>query len=96
VGYNSDQDVEASVDSASNAIMKTVQITLDSELAEAVDRAVEKLGTSRSGFTRDALRRNLARLERQELERRHREGYARHPVAPGEFDVWEEEQAWGD
>jgi type III restriction enzyme len=31
-----------------------------------------------------------------ELEQRHREGYARTPVAPGEFDVWEPEQAWGD
>lgn len=78
------------------ATMKTVQITLDPELAEAVDRAVEKLGTSRSGFTREALRRNLARLERDELEERHRKGYARHPVEPGEFDVWEDEQDWGD
>lgn len=76
--------------------MKTVQITLDPALVEAVDRAVEKLGTSRSGFTREALRRSLARLERQELERQHREGYARHPVEPGEFDAWEDEQAWGD
>jgi metal-responsive CopG/Arc/MetJ family transcriptional regulator len=76
--------------------MKTVQITLDPELAEAVDRAVERLGTSRSGFIREALRRNLARLQREELERRHREGYARHPVEPGEFDAWEDEQDWGD
>lgn len=76
--------------------MRTVQVTLDPELVEAVDRAVEKLGTSRSGFTREALRRNLARLERKEQERRHREGYARHPVEPGEFGVWEDEQDWGD
>jgi metal-responsive CopG/Arc/MetJ family transcriptional regulator len=76
--------------------MKTVQVTLEPELVDEVDRAVARLGTSRSGFTRDALRRNLVRLEREELERRHREGYARHPVEPGEFDVWEDEQAWGD
>lgn len=78
------------------ATMKTVQITLDPDLAEAVNRAVEKLGTSRSGFTREALRRNLARLEGKELEESHREGYARYPVEPGEFDVWEDEQDWGD
>lgn len=79
-----------------NRTMKTVQVTLEPELVDEVDRAVAKLGSSRSGFTRDALRRSLARLEREELERRHREGYARHPVEPGEFDVWEDEQAWGD
>lgn len=77
-------------------MMKTVQITLDPELVDEVDRAVEKLGTSRSGFTRDALRRSLARLEREDLERRQREGYARQPVEAGELDVWEDEQAWGD
>ena len=27
---------------------------------------------------------------------RHREGYRTHPVKPGEFDVWEAEQSWGD
>ena len=76
--------------------MRTVQITLDEELAEEVDCAVAKLRTTRSGFTRQALRRSLARLEIEELERRHREGYARQPVESGEFDVWEDEQVWGD
>jgi len=76
--------------------MKTVQITLDEHLAEDVDRAVEKLGTTRSGFTRDALRDALLKIEREDLERRHRQGYEAHPVEPGEFDAWEEEQAWGE
>lgn len=74
--------------------MKTVQITLDEPLAEAVDRAVEKLGTTRSGFTRDALRDALLRIEVEEQERRHRQGYEQHPVQAGEFDAWEEEQVW--
>lgn len=74
--------------------MKTVQITLDEPLAEEVDRAVEKLGTTRSGFTRDALRDALLRIEVEEQERRHRRGYEKHPVQPGEFDAWEEEQVW--
>lgn len=76
--------------------MKTVQITIDEELSEEVDRAVEKLGTTRSEFTRQALRGRLSRLEAQEMERRHREGYERYPVRPGEFDVWEDEQVWVD
>jgi type III restriction enzyme len=31
-----------------------------------------------------------------DLEARHRRGYLRVPVQPGEFDVWESEQSWGD
>jgi len=74
--------------------MKTVQMTLDENLVEAVDRAARKLGKSRSAFTRDALREALARERLRNLERRHRHGYARQPVQVGEFDAWESEQVW--
>jgi len=74
--------------------MKTVQMTLDEALVEEVDRAAEALGTTRSAFTREALRAALARRHEQELERRHRAGYEAKPVAPGEFDTWEAEQVW--
>lgn len=30
------------------------------------------------------------------LERKHAEGYAKHPAEPGEFEVWEDELVWGD
>ncbi len=76
--------------------MKTVQMTLDEELVTQVDQAVQKLGTTRSAFTRKALRSSLASLHEQELERRHEEGYRRHPVHPGEFSDWEDEQVWVD
>ena len=76
--------------------MKTVQMTLDESLVEAVDRAAESLGTTRSAFTRDALRASLTLLRERELERRHRAGYERSPVAPGEFQDWENEQVWAD
>ena len=76
--------------------MKTVQMTLDEDLVEAVDRVSKKLHTSRSAFTRKALRDALARYSIEQMERRHRQGYERHPVAENEFSVWEEEQAWGD
>jgi metal-responsive CopG/Arc/MetJ family transcriptional regulator len=72
--------------------MKTVQIALDEDLVEAVDRAAKRLGTSRSGFARDALRQALARSREEHLERKHRIGYERHPVKPEEFDVWNSEQ----
>jgi metal-responsive CopG/Arc/MetJ family transcriptional regulator len=76
--------------------MKTVQMTLDEDLVAAVDRAARRLKTTRSAFTRDALRHALTRCRLKELEKKHRLGYQRHPVAGGEFDIWESEQQWGD
>ena len=60
--------------------MKTVQMTLGDELVKAVNRVVKKLGTTRSAFTRDALRAALKSIETAEKERRDREGYAARPV----------------
>ena len=76
--------------------MQTVQMTLDEDLVAEVDEAIKTLGTTRSAFTREALRLALARLRERELERRHREGYERTPVQPGEFSDWEGEQVWVD
>jgi metal-responsive CopG/Arc/MetJ family transcriptional regulator len=76
--------------------MKTVQMTLDDDLVKAVDKAATELGTSRSSFTRKALRSALDRLRINALERKHRAGYERKPVKRGEFDSWDNEQAWGD
>lgn len=76
--------------------MRTVQMTLDEELLASVDEAAKKLKTTRSGFTRRALREALDRLTIRELEQKHRRGYERKPVRKGEFGVWEEEQVWGD
>ena len=76
--------------------MKTVQMTLDEDLVKAVDRISKQLHTSRSAFTRKALREALARHSLEQLERKHRHGYERDPVAAEEFSVWEREQAWGD
>lgn len=76
--------------------MKTIQMTLDEDLVTAVDRVVKKLGTSRSAFTRTALKEALKKVRTGEREHRHREGYARKPVSRGEFEVWESEQVWGD
>ncbi len=76
--------------------MKTVQMTLEEELIAAVDRVARQLKTTRSGFTRRALKTALEEIRIQELEDRHRDGYRRHPPKKGELDVWEKEQAWGD
>ena len=77
-------------------LMKMVQMTLDENLVKAVDSAAKKLGTTRSAFTREALRSALKEVHVRQLESKHREGYKRKPVKRGEFNGWESEQAWGD
>ena len=74
--------------------MRTVQMTLDETLVRDIDKVVKKLNTTRSAFARDALRAALARIACEEEERRHRRGYERKPVQPGEFSDWEDEQVW--
>ena len=67
--------------------MKTVQMTLDEKLVRSVDRAAKRLHTSRSAFTRDALREALAKFNAARLEARHRKGYQIHPTNKAEFSV---------
>ncbi len=74
--------------------MKTVQMTLDENLIASVDKVAKRLGTTRSAFTRQALKAALLEVQMNELERKHREGYKRKPVKRGEFEDWESEQVW--
>jgi len=76
--------------------MKTVQMTLDENLIASVDKVVKRLGTTRSAFTRQALKTALREVRINELERKHREGYKRNPVKRGEFGDWETEHVWGE
>jgi len=76
--------------------MRTIQMTLDDELVESVDKIIKELKTSRSAFTRQALQEAIDRLNTRLLEEKHRKGYELHPVNKGEFSVWENEQDWGD
>ena len=76
--------------------MKTVQMTLDDDLVKAVDEVVKQARTSRSEFTRKALRHALKQFRDEQLEKAHKIGYEKKPVAPEEFSVWEDEQEWGD
>ena len=76
--------------------MVTVQMTLDEQLVKRVDDLVHKLRTSRSAFAREALKDALKKHQILELEKKHKSGYLRSPVTKGEFDVFEDEQVWGD
>ena len=76
--------------------MRTVQMTLDDDLVEAVDKIAKKLKTTRSALTRIALTEAINNLNISKLEKKHKRGYKIHPVSKGEFSVWEKEQDWGD
>ena len=76
--------------------MRTVQMTLDDEIVELVDRVVKKLHTTRSAFTRAALQNAVRDLNIARLEEKHRRAYKTPPVGKAEFSVWEKEQEWGD
>ena len=73
---------------------KTIQITIDESLLDEVDRVAQELSTTRTAFICEAVQLALRKHRITEMERRHAEGYARHPVEPGEFNAWEAEQAW--
>jgi metal-responsive CopG/Arc/MetJ family transcriptional regulator len=55
--------------------MKTIQMTIDEELLQEVDTAVDNLGTSRSAFMRQALQQALRQMRIASLERQHVAGY---------------------
>ena len=76
--------------------MKTIQMTLDEGLIKQVDKTVKKLGTTRSAFTRTALKHELENLNIKELELKQIEGYKNKPIKQNEFDAWENEQVWID
>ncbi len=75
--------------------MKTIQMTIDERLLKLVDKMSRARKTTRSAFIRLALEAEIQRQRVREQESRHAAGYARKPVAPGEFDVWNTEQDWG-
>jgi metal-responsive CopG/Arc/MetJ family transcriptional regulator len=77
-------------------MLRTIQITLPEMLLTRIDETVTALNTNRSAFARQAFELALTRQTIARQEQQDAEGYARSPVQPGEFDVWQTEQAWGD
>ena len=75
---------------------KTIQMTMDAALLEAVDEATRELHMSRSALIRAALDEYLRQVRRRRLERQHAEGYARIPQVAEEYEAWEAEQVWSE
>lgn len=71
-------------------------MTLDEDLVKSVDKLVKELDTTRSEFTRKALRDAIKKFNISILEDKHRKGFKNNPTKKGEFKIWESEQAWGD
>ncbi len=76
--------------------MRTIQMTLDDELVDTLDKLVKKLKTTRSAFTRQALRNAITQANIKQMENKHKEGYEKKPVSKSEFTIWESEQEWID
>ena len=76
--------------------MTTIQMTLEEDLLDELDRTVKKMRTTRSALIRESIKQHLKSLHIRQLEAKHRAGYSAHPVKRGEFDGWETEQRWGD
>jgi metal-responsive CopG/Arc/MetJ family transcriptional regulator len=73
---------------------KTISIRIEEELLHAVDVAGEAEHRGRSDMIREALESWLKHRTVAEKVRRHREGYARHPVVPDEFSPVLGAQTW--
>ncbi len=76
--------------------METIELTIDESLLAQVDRVTRQLSMTRADFARIALELALRNQKTIALEQQHAQGYARHPVKPGEIDEWESEQVWGE
>lgn len=74
--------------------MKTIQLTLDDDLLDRVNRAIAQQQTSLALFMKESLIHYLHKLKIKEMEKQHKDGYSKHPIEKGEFDVWEDEQIW--
>lgn len=76
--------------------MKTIHMTTDEPLLPEIDRITTELHTTRTAFIRAALEAALRRHDVLKAEQQYAQGYEQHQVEAGKFDVWAEEQHWGD
>ena len=74
--------------------MQTIEITIEDATLVKLDRVISELSLTRTAFVQQSLEAALRRQEVLEQERRHAQGYARHPVQADEFDGWEKARVW--
>ena len=67
--------------------MKTIQMTLDENLLSNVDKIVRKLNTTRSAFTRKALKEAIKKIHTRQIEIQHFKGYKKQQVKNDEINI---------
>ena len=73
---------------------KTIYLRLDQRLLQAIEDASKTAHKDRSEVVSEALELWLKRRAAAEKVRRHREGYARHPIRRDEFAPVLKAQSW--
>lgn len=76
--------------------MKTIQLTIEEPLLEAVDAVVNQLQTTRSAFVRETLHLLLHRWRVLVMEQRQIDAYSHQPQPADELADWLAVQDWGD
>ena len=64
---------------AKGAVRKVIQIPIENELLERIDKTVQALATSRAAFIREACTLRLQGLDTKKLNRRYIAGYRKYP-----------------
>ena len=75
--------------------MKNVQITVDQDTLNQVDRIGKPLGLKRSEIVRQALREWLKRHHVETFEREWIAGLQKNPDDAARANDWNEAQVWG-
>lgn len=76
--------------------IRTMEVSLNEVIFQRLEQAARRAGISVSEFVLQLFTRWFGEVTVAELERQEIEAYKRLPVTAGEFDVWENEQAWGE
>lgn len=71
-------------------------VQLTDDLVRLLDERAAHEGASRSKVVRDILEQELLTQRVAELERRHIEGYRRHPQGEPWEDEWGDAEAWSE
>ena len=74
--------------------MKTIQITIDSELLHKIDNDEESKKNGRSAFLRQAVRFYLEQKRLRSIAEKYRSGYALGLAKDDDLSIWEDEQVW--
>ena len=74
--------------------MKTIQITIDSELLHKIDNDEESKKKGRSAFLRQAVRFYLEQKRLKSIAERYRSGYTQGSAKDEDLTIWEDEQVW--